>query len=106
LNNNWRVDIKGERFSAKNVESPSDIAFGNTRPNAKDIERNNGELLISGIIGKHQVSAKGYTSNEIIGNQTLTDYTGTPIAPYLSYKSKAEWTGMQLNRYTLYYSGI
>jgi vitamin B12 transporter len=96
LNNNWRVDIKGERFSAKNVESPSDIAFGNTRPNAKDIERNNGELLISGIIGKHQVSAKGYTSNEIIGNQTLTDYTGTPIAPYLSYKSKAEWTGMQL----------
>jgi vitamin B12 transporter len=96
LTNNWRIDVRGERFSAKNVESPSDIAFGNTQPSAKDIERNNGELLVSGIVGRNQISAKGYTSNEVIGNQTLTDYTGAPVAAYLSYKSKAQWTGLQL----------
>jgi len=32
LTDNWRIDIRGERFVAKNVESPSDIFFGNGQP--------------------------------------------------------------------------
>jgi vitamin B12 transporter len=103
---NWRVNVKGERFIAKNVESPSDIFYMNAQPSTKDIERYNGELSIAGKIGNHEVSARGYAANENNFNNTLVAGDSL-IAPYLSFQSKAAWTGLQvkdvmkLNRHTL-----
>jgi vitamin B12 transporter len=92
---NWKLNIKGERFIAKNVESPSDIFFGNAQPSTKDIERYNGEVGITGNLGKHAVSLRGYTANEKNFNNTLIS-GGNLIVPYLSFQSNAKWRGVQL----------
>lgn len=95
LAQHWKVNAKAERFIAKNVESPSDIFFGNAQPSTKDIERYNGELGLTGTIGRHAVSVRAYAAEENNFNNTLMS-GGTAIAPYLSFQSKAEWMGVQL----------
>ncbi|MFT2011102.1 TonB-dependent receptor [Pontibacter sp. 13R65] len=95
LSSNWRVDVKGERFVAKNVEAPSDIAFGNEQPSIKDISRANGELSLSGNFRNHQLSLRGYTAEENNYNNTLVS-RGAPIVPYLSFQSSTAWQGIQL----------
>ena len=95
LSTNWRMDMKGERFVAKNVESPSDIFFGNRQPSTKDIDRNNGEMSVSGNISNHQLSLRGYVAQENNFNNTLLSGR-VRIAPYLSFKSSARWGGIQL----------
>lgn len=94
LDNNWRLDIRGERFAAKNVEAPSDIFYGNSQPSTKDIERHNEEATLSGRFLKHQLSVKGYTSEENNVNNNLNS-GGVPIVPYASFKSKTSWKGIQ-----------
>ncbi|MGY0037035.1 hypothetical protein [Pedobacter sp. NJ-S-72] len=91
---NWRLDVRGERFAAKNVESPSDIFFGNGQPSTKDIERHNEEATISGNIDQHHLTLKGYTSQENNLNNTLLPVNGL-LAPYASYKSSTSWKGIQ-----------
>jgi len=94
LDDNWRMDLRGERFAANNVESPSDIFFGNGQPSTKDIERHNEEVTISGKFLKHALSIKGYTSEENNANKTLNT-NGVAIVPYVSYESSASWKGIQ-----------
>jgi vitamin B12 transporter len=94
LDDTWRLDVRAERFVAKNVEAPSDIFFGNAQPSTKDIERHNEEAVISGNLGNHQLSLKGYTSEESNVNNTLIA-NGLPIAPYASFKSITSWKGIQ-----------
>jgi vitamin B12 transporter len=91
---NWRLDVRGERFVAKNVESPSDIFFGNGQPSTKDIERHNEEATLSGNIDQHHLTLKGYTSQENNLNNTLLSVNGL-LAPYASYKSSTSWKGIQ-----------
>lgn len=94
----WRVDTRGERFVAKNVESPSDIAFGNSQPSTKDIDRTNGEISLSGHLANHQLSLKGYAAQENNDNYTLVS-AGQAYTPYLSFQSSARWQGLQLKDY-------
>lgn len=97
LNSNWRVDVKGDRFVANNVESPSDIAVGNTQPSTKDMERSNGELSLNGTLGNHDLQLRGYLANELTDNYTLYDWgSGSLVAPYISYNKESEWKGIQL----------
>lgn len=106
LTKNWKLNAKAERFIAKNVESPSDLFFGNAQPSTKDIERFNGEFSITGNLGNHELSARGYAASENNYNNTLLS-GGNLIVPYLSFESKAAWSGVQLkdvmklNRHTL-----
>ena len=95
LTKNWKLNVKGERFMAKNVESPSDIFYGNGQPSTKDIERYNGELDITGNMGRHEVTLRGYAANEKNFNSTLVS-GGNLIVPYLSFQSNAKWNGIQL----------
>ncbi|OQP62625.1 hypothetical protein A3860_26810 [Niastella vici] len=95
LTSNWKLNAKAERFVAKNVESPSDIFYGNAQPSTKDIERYNGEFSITGTLGKQEVSVRAYAASEKNFNNTLVS-GGNLIVPYLSFQSKAEWTGVQL----------
>jgi vitamin B12 transporter len=95
LSDNWRVDARGERFVANNVEAPSDIAFGNTEPSTKDIARTNGEMSLSGNIANHQLSLRGYAAQENNDNNTMIA-AGQPITPYRSFQSTARWQGIQL----------
>ncbi|KIO78061.1 hypothetical protein TH53_05560 [Pedobacter lusitanus] len=94
LDANWRIDVRGERFAAKNVESPSDIFFGNGQPSTKDIERHNEEVTLSGDLAQHHLTLKGYTSQENNLNNSLLAVNGL-LAPYPSYKSSTSWKGIQ-----------
>lgn len=94
LDKNWRLDVRGERFVAKNVEAPSDIFYGNAQPSTKDIERHNEEATLSGNFLNHKLSLKGYTSEENNLNNTLVS-GGVKIVPYASFKSISSWKGIQ-----------
>jgi vitamin B12 transporter len=94
INDNWRLDLRGERFVAKNVEAPSDIFFGNGRPSTKDIDRHSEEAALSGNLLNHKLSLKGYTSAEDNLNYTLTTSAGL-TSSYASYQSKTSWKGIQ-----------
>lgn len=94
IDNTWRLDIRGERFVAKNVEAPSDILYDNGRPSTKDIERHNEEATLSGNFLNHKISIRGYTSNEKNVNYTIAS-GGVKIIPYTSYKSSTSWKGIQ-----------
>ena len=39
LNDKWRIDIRGESFQAKDVESPGEISSGSTEASTKDVDR-------------------------------------------------------------------
>lgn len=95
IDKTWRIDVRGERFVAKNVESPSDIFYGNAQPGTKDIERHNEEATITGNFLNHKLSFKGYTSQENNLNNTLVSTTGVKIVPYVSYQSETSWKGVQ-----------
>lgn len=94
LDKTWRLDVRGERFVAKNVEAPSDIFYGNAQPSTKDIERHNEEATLSGNFLNHKLSLKGYTSEENNLNNTLVS-GGVKIVPYASFKSISSWKGIQ-----------
>ena len=95
LSDIWRIDIRGERFVAKNVESPSDIFFGNAQPSTKDIERHNEEATITGNFLNHKLTFRGYSAQESGQNNTLVSAAGVKIVPYVSYQSKTSWKGLQ-----------
>jgi len=92
----WRLDIRGERFVAKNVESPSDIVFGNAQPSSKDIERHNEEATLSGNFLNHKLTFRGYTAQEKNQNYTLVSAAGVKLVPYVSYQSSSSWKGIQV----------
>ncbi len=92
---NWKLNLKGDRFVAKNVESPSDIFFTNGQPSTKDIDRTNGEFSVTGSFTKHEFSFRGYLAGEHNYNNTLTS-GNTAIVPYLSFQSTAHWNGVQV----------
>jgi vitamin B12 transporter len=95
FNSIWRLDVRAERFIAKNVEAPSDIFYGNAQPSTKDIDRHNEEATISGNFLNHKLSVKAYTSEENNLNYTLTSAAGIKIVPYASYQSETSWKGIQ-----------
>ena len=92
---NWKLNLKGDRFAAKNVESPSDIFYNNGQPSTKDIDRTNGEFSLTGSLHNQEVSVRGYLAGENNYSNTITS-GNTPIAPYLSFQSTSKWNGVQL----------
>jgi len=94
IDKSWRLDVRAERFVAKNVESPSDIFLGNAEPSTKDIVRHNEEATLSGNLLNHKLSLKAYTSQEKNQNYTLIA-GGQKIVPYVSYQSATSWKGIQ-----------
>jgi len=95
LSDIWRLDVRGERFVAKNVESPSDIFFGNAQPSTKDIDRHNAEATITGSFLNHKLTFRGYTAQESGENSTLVSSAGVKIIPYISYQTETNWKGLQ-----------
>lgn len=95
LASNWKLNVKGDRFVAKNVESPSDIFYTNGQPSTKDIDRTNGEFTITGSLARHELSVRGYLSEENNFNNTLVS-GNTLIVPYRSFQSTAHWNGVQV----------
>lgn len=95
LSTHWRVDIRGEMFRANDVESPGDITYGITQASLKDVERQSGEVALTGQIGIHHPVLKVFTAEETNFNQT-TNMAGKPVTPFLSSNAGNRWRGIQL----------
>ncbi len=95
LSERWRVDVRGERFVARNVQVPNDLTYGSLGPSSKDIERQNVDVSATGDYDHHQLSVRGYASKETNDFTTLADYSYTPVVPYRSYQNQYLWKGVQ-----------
>ena len=96
LSEKWRVDVRGERFVARGVQSPNDVFYGNLGPSTKDIGRQNIDLSATGDYARHQLFVRGYASQETNDNNTLADFSNVAIAPYRSFQSQLQWRGLQV----------
>jgi outer membrane receptor protein involved in Fe transport len=92
----WRVDVRGERFAARNVQAPNDIFYGNLGPSTKDIGRQNLDVSATGDYAQHQLFVRGYASQETNDNNTLADFNNVPVPAYRSFQSQLQWRGVQL----------
>jgi vitamin B12 transporter len=91
----WRMDIRGEKFQAKDVESPGEIASGTTEASKKDIDRAALEVSLTGEIGNHTPTVKVFTSEENTANYTL-NVSGKPVIPFRSARGHNAWSGVQV----------
>ncbi|MCK8495114.1 TonB-dependent receptor [Spirosoma sp. RP8] len=95
LSTNWRVDARGEKFIAKDVESPGDITYGTTQSSLKDADRQAGEVAVSGQVGAHKPVLRVFASGENSFFKT-TNVSGKPVTPYQSSSTENRWVGIQL----------
>ena len=95
LSEQWRVDMRGEKFMANDVESPGDITYGTTQAGLKDADRQAGEVALSGELGTHKPTLRVFGSAENSFTQTI-NAAGKPITPFQSLASGNRWRGVQL----------
>lgn len=95
LGANWRVDLRGEKFIAKDVESPGDITYGTTQSSLKDADRQAAEVALSGQVGAHKPVLRVFASGETSFFKT-TNVSGKPVTPYQSSTTENRWQGIQL----------
>ncbi|MCE7059156.1 TonB-dependent siderophore receptor [Dyadobacter sp. CY343] len=95
LSKNWRIDVSGENFVARNVESPGEISSGSAEASKKNNDRNAVDVAVSGIIGNHEPSVKIFYAQENTRNFTL-NVAGKPVTPFRSAEGENQWTGAQI----------
>ena len=99
LNQSWRIDLRGELYQGRDIESPGDIFNGDAKSGHKDIDRYGLDFSIETELGANNIlGLTGYLSNET--QEDYDHYTGwftvTQVAPYQSYDSETDWVGFQL----------
>jgi vitamin B12 transporter len=95
LNENWRIDVRGDKFQARGVESPGEISSGSTEASTKDVDRAAFDVSLTGKIGNHSPSLKVFTSEENTKNYTL-NASGKPVVPFRSAELENSWKGIQV----------
>ena len=96
LGESWRIDLSSDLYQGRNIETPGDIAKGDTRPGNKDIDNYGMDFTIGGDLGdSNRLSFTGYYTGE--ESETYKRYSGSSIVPpYRSYDSETSWLGFQL----------
>lgn len=93
----WRLDASATLFRADDVESPGDIASGEMGAGLKDILRNNGELSLAGVAGRHDLNVRLYYANERSTSYVVRTPTGDLVDdPYLMNINDYAWYGAQI----------
>ena len=95
ISDKWRVDVRGERFQAKDVESPGEISSGSTEASTKDVDRAALDVSLTGQIGNHSPTLKVFGSEENTKNYTL-NVSGKPVIPFRSAEGHNAWKGFQV----------
>jgi vitamin B12 transporter len=95
LSQNWRVDMGGESFRAKDVESPGEISSGSTEASTKNVDRAALDVSLTGKIGNHSPGIKIFSSEENTRNFTL-NVSGKPVIPFRSAELHNAWKGVQV----------
>ncbi len=97
INNNWRVDVKGDRFYAKNVNTPGDIESGNLAPGLKNLDRYSGDVIVKGnLSATTELTAKAFGARERTTNYSVTVDTTAVRSQYVSSDNRLTWQGGQL----------
>lgn len=95
ISEHWRVDVRGERFQARDVESPGELSSGSTEASTKDVDRQALDISLTGQIGQHSPSVKVYASEENTRNYTQ-NVSGKPVVPFRSAQGHNAWKGIQV----------
>lgn len=95
LSDRWRVDVRGERFQAGDVESPGELSSGSTEASTKDVDRQALDVSLTGQIGQHSPSVKVYASEENTRNYTQ-NVSGKRVIPFQSAQGHNAWKGVQV----------
>lgn len=95
INEHWRVDVRGEQFQAKDVESPGELSSGSAEASTKDLDRQALDVSLSGLIGRHNPSVKVFTSEESTKNYTQ-NVSGKAVVPFRSAQGRNAWKGIQV----------
>ena len=95
ISDHWRVDVRGEQFQARDVESPGELSSGSTEASTKDVDRQALDISLTGQIGQHSPSVKVYASEENTRNYTQ-NVSGKPVVPFRSAQGHNAWKGIQV----------
>jgi vitamin B12 transporter len=98
LGDAWRVDLTGDIYQGRDIETPGDTFTGSSKAGQKDIDRHGLDLTVEGQLGaRNLLSLTAYQTSEV--SETYKRYAGyppTPADPYRSYDSETAWQGLQL----------
>jgi vitamin B12 transporter len=95
----WRLDVSGDIYQGRDIETPGDTFDGSSKAGQKDIDRYGVDLAIEGRLGARNLLAlTAYQTSEI--SETCKRYIGssnpTPVDPFRYYDSETVWQGVQL----------
>jgi vitamin B12 transporter len=95
----WRVDLSGDLYQGRDIETPGDTFAGDDKSGHKDIDRYGVDFTAGGELGtNNQFSVTAYKTNET--SETYKHYTGwstiSQVPPYQSYDSEIDWLGFQI----------
>ncbi len=95
----WRIDIRGDIYQGRDIETPGDIAYDDDMSGHKDIDRSGIDVTLGGPLGAgNRISLTGYRTNET--SENYKHYSGyypsaVQVIPYRSYDSETDWLGFQ-----------
>ena len=102
INDNWRIDVSGNAFSGRNIESSGDLRLVDGAQGYANRFFSNGDISIAGHLQKHSFLLKAFLTHE--ENSTFNNYNGstfslltlTPSPTYQASEGIVEWKGFQL----------
>jgi vitamin B12 transporter len=87
----WRLDARGTSFDADGVQNPGDLGAPWDGRSLKDLQRNSGEVALSGALDRHALTLRGYRSVE------TSHYYDRAFAPnFVSFRTPVRVQGAQL----------
>ena len=87
----WRVDARGELFSAEDVQNPGELGLPFDTRSRKDLGRASADLTVAGELDGQAFSLKLFTARED------ADYYREPDpASFVSFRTPTRWYGAQL----------
>jgi vitamin B12 transporter len=96
LGETWRMDISSNLYQGRDIETPGDLAYGDSQSGQKDIDNYGIDLKASGELGaNNEFGVTGYVTREESEN-FKNHFYGSPVPTYHSYDSEINWYGSQL----------
>jgi vitamin B12 transporter len=96
----WRLDLSGDIYQGRDIETPGDTFDGNLKSGTKDIDHYGLDAVAEGQLGRHNtLTLTAYTTNE--ASDYYNRYIDNEINPiqvpaYRFYDSETEWVGLQV----------
>lgn len=92
----WRADISANGYQGRDIETPGDIAYGESESGYKDIDNYGADIKVGGSLGaNNRVALTAYHTGE--ESESYDKYfNGDPVPGYRSYESETTWDGVQL----------